>query len=325
MQTIDVILDPSSFNVDNIQFSEPVWRKNVTSGQTYPVVKLSYVTNDDKGTPSITKLQFSTGDDEVYCFGASVFDKSKIDGSSIPLNDYQCAFSLHNRDAPTSYQRALTDALQKVDDAAKKFVMNNKALFKVASSFSEGMCHPLLSYKKDEAENPIIGLNPTIKTKLMGYTDKKTQAMIVNTEFIDSVTGKDLEFHSITHKPFNAVAAFQVEEFMILAKTKLYWTTKLRECYINFAGQKKKRLLQRRVPIQDEIEFEDEPMTTVSSGPPTLCRQETELPVKMDVEEEEEEEEEDSEIEIEAAPKKLIPPKAGRNTHKVPSKAPVKK
>lgn len=233
------LINPLSFDTDDIIFSNPQIKNIPNSKLTYQTIAIN-VKNSD-GT--IGSLLIPTN--KVFSFGVS---ESKDPKDPEKITGYSFSLTLHGQEGPTPEEKKWIETFKKVVETCKQHILSVKD-----SIGQEELTEPELRkfnplyYRKDKETKKVIPDSaPTIYPKLIVRKNKDGTFGAVQSLFSD-FDGNPIDAMTLLGKRCKAEAVVKVESIFVGAKMSLQ--LKLYEANVEIIESAIKPLLRRpKVP-----------------------------------------------------------------------------
>ena len=149
---------------------------------------------------------------------------------------------LHSKDGASEEELGFTDAIDKIVDKCKDFLIENKKELKLKDLERSDLrkLNPIY-YKKNEDGEIAEGSSPTLYAKLI--VSKKNNQNKIITEFFDGFSGDRIEPLHLIGKYCYTKAVIKIESIFLGSKISLQF--KLYEAEVNLINSGIKKLLKR--------------------------------------------------------------------------------
>jgi hypothetical protein len=239
------LVDPESYDVNDMIFSKPVTTQVPDSKLTYKRVNISTKNKDG------TQGELCIPTEELYSYGinTNVDAKGDIIGYTMPL----CVYS---KGGPTIKEKAFVDTFNKIIEKVKDHIMEHKDDLELYSleerSELKKICNALY-YKRDPKNKSKImeDVSPTLYAKII-QNKKKNE---IASTFFDLDNGNLVKPLDLLEKHCHARAVIKFESIFI--GTKISLQVKLYECGIKLIDFGRKALLPRPSNSSSSLKVEN--------------------------------------------------------------------
>lgn len=239
----------ADLDVGKIMFSEPEAKSIPNTPISYHRINIS-VENPDG---SVGDLIIST--ERLFSFGLS----ENTDMNSGVVNGYSIPLCLWSRNGATKAEETFVDSIESIVETCKNHMLNDDTKEKVGKyDLDESdlkKFNPI--YRKRDKGKIVEGKSPCLYPKVI--VNKKGGNLKINTFFVDSVTGEDVEPLSLINKRMNCVCAIKIESIFVGRTISLQF--KVYECVVELMDTGMKRLLSTKPAATQSnfvVEEEDE-------------------------------------------------------------------
>ena len=261
----------TDLSVGNIVFSKAENKAIPNTSISYNRIPISYKNSDG----SIGDLIIPT--EKLFSFGL----QENTDMNSGKVNGYSVSLCLWNKNGPTEEEELFISTFENVVDKCKEHLLledTKDQLGKYDLDESDlKKFNPI--YRKREKGKVVEGKSPCLYPKVI--VNKKGGDLKINTFFVDSTTGEDIDPLSLKDKRMNCVCGVKIESIFVGRTISLQ--VKLYECVVDILDTGMKRLLNvSRNTSKDSVSMSD--MVADNGSIKDDDEEEEELEIQPDVE-----------------------------------------
>lgn len=261
----------TDLSVGNIVFSKAENKAIPNTSISYNRIPISYKNSDG----SIGDLIIPT--EKLFSFGL----QENTDMNSGKVNGYSVSLCLWNKNGPTEEEELFISTFENVVDKCKEHLLledTKDQLGKYDLDESDlKKFNPI--YRKREKGKVVEGKSPCLYPKVI--VNKKGGDLKINTFFVDSTTGEDIDPLSLRDKRMNCVCGVKIESIFVGRTISLQ--VKLYECVVDILDTGMKRLLNvSRNTSKDSVSMSD--MVADNGSIKDDDEEEEELEIQPDVE-----------------------------------------
>lgn len=236
----------TDLNVGSLVFSKAENKAIPNTSISYNRIPISYRNND--GT--IGDLIIPT--EKLFSFGL----QENTDMNSGKVNGYSVSLCLWNKNGATAEEELFISKFEEVVDKCKEHLLleeTKEELGKYDLDESDlKKFNPI--YRKREKGRIVEGKSPCLYPKVI--VNKKNGDLKINTFFVDSNTGEDINPLTLKEKRMNCVCGIKVESIFVGRTISLQ--VKIYECVVDLIDSGMKRLFSvARTENKDSVSLTD--------------------------------------------------------------------